>query len=120
MNRSYNEHFIWPIYIEGFFIEAGALDGYFLSNTLWLEKVLGWTGLLVEPDEVNFNALKNNHRKAYIADACLSVEPYPQKSTFRKYTLPKIAVNHLYNGLHVSICFLHVLFNGSCVPQLLH
>ncbi|KAG7168827.1 Star-like 13 [Homarus americanus] len=36
----------------GFFLEAGALDGEFISNTLYLEQQLGWTGLLVEADPV--------------------------------------------------------------------
>jgi FkbM family methyltransferase len=33
----------------GFFIEAGANDGYTQSNTYWLERFRGWRGLLVEP-----------------------------------------------------------------------
>jgi FkbM family methyltransferase len=33
----------------GFFVEAGAFDGYTQSNTYYLERALGWRGLLVEP-----------------------------------------------------------------------
>jgi FkbM family methyltransferase len=33
----------------GFFVEAGANDGYRQSNTYWLERFGGWSGLLVEP-----------------------------------------------------------------------
>jgi FkbM family methyltransferase len=33
----------------GFFIEAGAHDGYTQSNTYWLERFRDWHGLLVEP-----------------------------------------------------------------------
>jgi FkbM family methyltransferase len=33
----------------GFFIEAGAFDGYTQSNTYYLERARGWRGLLVEP-----------------------------------------------------------------------
>lgn len=33
---------------NGFFIEAGANDGYAQSNTYYLEKKLGWRGVLVE------------------------------------------------------------------------
>ena len=39
---------------RGFFIEAGAYDGFYLSNTLYLEKVLRWNGILVEPDHDAF------------------------------------------------------------------
>ncbi len=33
----------------GFFIEAGAYDGFRQSTTYYLEKFRGWRGLLVEP-----------------------------------------------------------------------
>lgn len=33
---------------NGFFIEAGANDGVAFSNTYYLERILGWTGILVE------------------------------------------------------------------------
>jgi FkbM family methyltransferase len=33
----------------GFFVEAGAHDGFTQSNTYWLERFRGWHGLLVEP-----------------------------------------------------------------------
>ena len=33
----------------GFFVEAGAFDGYVQSNTYYLERARGWRGLLVEP-----------------------------------------------------------------------
>jgi FkbM family methyltransferase len=36
-------------YPGGFFVEAGAYDGYDQSNTYRLERVLGWRGVLVEP-----------------------------------------------------------------------
>ena len=33
----------------GYFVEAGACDGYFQSNTYSLERIHGWRGVLVEP-----------------------------------------------------------------------
>lgn len=33
----------------GFFVEAGANDGFQQSNTYWLERFRGWHGVLVEP-----------------------------------------------------------------------
>ncbi|XP_045610806.1 protein Star [Procambarus clarkii] len=57
----------------GFFVEAGAVDGEFLSNTLYLERWLGWTGLLVEPYPVTYERLLYKHRRAYSINAALSV-----------------------------------------------
>ena len=34
---------------RGFFVEAGANDGFSNSDTYYLEKARGWNGLLVEP-----------------------------------------------------------------------
>ena len=34
---------------DGVFIEAGAYDGYWGSNTYWFERFRGWTGVLIEP-----------------------------------------------------------------------
>ncbi len=42
----------------GFFIEAGAHNGHDISNTLYLEKTLGWTGILVEPNPDTFAGKK--------------------------------------------------------------
>jgi len=36
-------------YRDGFFVEAGANDGFAQSNTYHLEKFWGWRGLLIEP-----------------------------------------------------------------------
>lgn len=33
---------------NGFFVEAGANDGFTQSNTYYLEKILGWRGIMVE------------------------------------------------------------------------
>lgn len=41
---------------SGFFVEAGAWDGVYLSNSLFFEKERNWTGILVEP---NKEAYKN-------------------------------------------------------------
>lgn len=41
----------------GFFVEAGAFDGFSDSNTFVLEKKYGWTGLCVEPNPENFRLL---------------------------------------------------------------
>ncbi|XP_076043255.1 protein Star-like isoform X2 [Oratosquilla oratoria] len=68
----------------GFFVEAGAYNGEDLSNTLYLERQLGWTGLLVEPDPWNFYYLRNRRRRVHSIHACLSPNPYPREVTFRQ------------------------------------
>ncbi|CAL4118750.1 unnamed protein product [Meganyctiphanes norvegica] len=65
---------------KGFFVEAGALDGVYLSNTLWLEQKLGWTGLLVEPNIFSYKELLTKHRKAWVSNTCLSSTKYPRQT----------------------------------------
>lgn len=63
-------------------MEAGALDGETRSNTIYLEKELGWKGLLVEADPNNFLKLKQKGRKCYISNTCLATKPYPHSVNF--------------------------------------
>jgi FkbM family methyltransferase len=61
---------------NGFFIEAGALDGIFQSNTQLLEQI-GWNGILVEPSEAAYlNCVKN--RKCIIEHCALVSFDYSQ------------------------------------------
>ncbi|KAL3871765.1 hypothetical protein ACJMK2_039743 [Sinanodonta woodiana] len=62
---------------KGFFVEAGAWLGEHASTSLFFEKSLGWTGLLVEPNTDNFEKLKSLNRKAYHINACLSTHTFP-------------------------------------------
>jgi len=59
---------------NGFFIEAGGYDGERLSNTLYLETQLGWTGLLVEANTEIFQLLRSKERNSYSINSCLSTE----------------------------------------------
>lgn len=45
---------------DGIFIEVGAHDGLFQSNTKLLEDYYGWRGILIEPSEIVFNKLIHN------------------------------------------------------------
>ena len=48
---------------NGFFIEAGAYDGEYFSNTLFFELKQRWTGLLIEPNPDAFELLKKKVRQ---------------------------------------------------------
>ncbi len=47
----------------GFYCEVGALDGKELSNTIYLEKELGWSGILCEPNRNYLDLIKKNRPK---------------------------------------------------------
>lgn len=56
---------------DGFFLEVGAHDGVYLSNTYLLEKRYGWSGILVEANPASFAQLESN-RTANCVNACVS------------------------------------------------
>ena len=56
---------------NGIFVDIGANDGITISNTLFFEKELGWTGLAVEPIPSTFEKLKQN-RGCHTLNACIS------------------------------------------------
>ncbi|KZS05653.1 Uncharacterized protein APZ42_031100, partial [Daphnia magna] len=68
---------------KGFFVECGALDGEYMSNTIDLERKFGWSGILIEANPVTFKKLSARHRKAWTLPMCLSLEPFPTKVTFQ-------------------------------------
>lgn len=65
--------------MNGYFVEAGALDGVFSSNTLEVERQLNWTGLLIEPDTEMFQLLLKRKRRSWALNACISPYHYPYK-----------------------------------------
>ncbi|KAI9559236.1 hypothetical protein GHT06_016025 [Daphnia sinensis] len=67
---------------NGFFIEVGGYDGEFLSNTLFMERYLHWSGLLIEADKTAFSQLRTRNRKAYTSPVCLSTKPYPMQVVY--------------------------------------
>ena len=66
---------LWVLYEldfqpSGYFVEFGAYDGTFHSNTKLLEERFGWTGLLVEPNPVLADALRVS-RTATVDSRCV-------------------------------------------------
>lgn len=56
----------------GFFVDIGAHDGQFLSNSLWLERQHDWSGLLIEANPDLCSAIDKLTRNAWRLCACLS------------------------------------------------
>ena len=55
----------------GCFVEFGASDGIYLSNTFLLETYYNWTGLLAEPSKHYSNILKQK-RNVFVETLCVS------------------------------------------------
>lgn len=51
--------------IPGFFVEAGAVDGFFESNTYHLERLRHWNGILIEPVPAMYGRIKFNRPRSY-------------------------------------------------------
>ncbi|XP_057367958.1 uncharacterized protein LOC130688956 isoform X2 [Daphnia carinata] len=67
---------------NGFFVDCRGYDGEFLSNSLYMERSLNWTGLVIEADKLAFNQLTSRNRKAYTSPVCLSTKPYPMEVVY--------------------------------------
>lgn len=55
---------------NGFFVEVGALDGFGASNTYFFEKERNWSGLLIEPNPIEFNKRDNHPREKSFWENC--------------------------------------------------
>src|SRR3954454_19731642 len=57
---------------DGYFVEAGANDGYAQSNTYYLERFHGWRGLLVEPIPSLAAEARRNRPDASVVECALT------------------------------------------------
>lgn len=69
----YQDKFVFERYfrdkINGFYVDAGALDGVHINNTLFFEK-LGWEGVCIEGSSSNYFSLIKN-RKCYCVNSVI-------------------------------------------------
>jgi FkbM family methyltransferase len=89
--------------MHGFFVEFGATDGYFLSNTYSLEKQYFWKGILAEPARTWAEKLKINRSACSIDFRCVWRKS-GEKIDFVEDTLPEISgVSTTLNKERMSI-----------------
>ncbi|XP_050728432.1 uncharacterized protein LOC127004589 [Eriocheir sinensis] len=78
---------LWKDQAPGVFVEVGAADGEFMSQTLVLERNLSWTGLLVEPDPRSFAVLQQRRRNAWTSPICIRSGMPSSKQFWMHYLL---------------------------------
>ena len=70
----------------GFFVEAGANDGFSESNTYHLEKFKGWTGVLVEAIPELYRACVRERSQSKVFNYALVNPEYPQATMTLTYS----------------------------------
>ncbi|ELU01750.1 hypothetical protein CAPTEDRAFT_195179 [Capitella teleta] len=94
---------------DGFYVECGAGDGEYMSDTLYFERQRNWTGLLVEPHPGVFSELLMKHRKALTLHACVSPTLTASLRTLR-------ATKNFLSGLKGEVDELHQGTNFQTYP----
>jgi FkbM family methyltransferase len=69
----------------GFFVEAGANDGYLQSNTYYLERFKGWSGVLVEPIPELFERCVVERPRSMVFNCALVRQGYPDPTVRMHY-----------------------------------
>ena len=72
-------------YSGGFFIEVGANDGFTQSNTYYLEKFLGWSGILIEPIPDLFEQCRSTRRNSDVFNYALVSSEHSSKAVSMRY-----------------------------------
>jgi FkbM family methyltransferase len=62
---------------NGFFIETGGHDGFTQSNTYYLEKKLGWSGVLVEGIPDLYRECRRNRSRSRVFNCALVAPDFP-------------------------------------------
>lgn len=91
---------------RGIFLEMGALDGVTYSNTKFYEDTLGWTGILIEPNPIQFGHLTRNRPRCKLYESLVS--DIPGEVEFRYFLHGMAAVSGVKDTLppkHVTAWF---------------
>jgi FkbM family methyltransferase len=93
---------------DGFFIDVGAFDGVYLSNSHAFEQ-LGWTGICVEACPEYFDlCVKNRSGSTCIHAACLAAGRGPVEFRAER--------GGLFSGLNADEGFTASIYRGQSIP----
>ena len=105
------DQFVYENYFKGkekgFFVDIGAHEGVFISNTYFFEKYLGWGGICFEPTPASFKKLAKN-RKCICINVAVATEAgrqsfvvNPKTKNFINGLLDQFDPNHVIrHGIH--------------------
>ena len=102
---------------NGYFVDVGAFDGYELSNTYYLEKELGWSGVCVEPLSDAFVTLRRV-RSCICENVCIAEAP-GQVYLTQAGTGSAIVNGPKENTIQVQAITLEMLFVKHHVPPVI-
>jgi len=109
----------------GVFMECGA-DSQEGSLTEWLERTLGWRGLITQAHPSDFSEIaKSNRPYVNLAQVCISPSPYPKHAQIRESSrdggnlttvpcFPLYSLMQAYNTTHLDLLALTSV-NGELV-----
>lgn len=89
-----------PYHRNGTFLELGAHDGVHVSNTVWLERALGWSGVLIEASSAAFARLGRSRGNA--RNTLRNTVVCPQGQTV-EYLEPTAVSNVVMAGIRSSM-----------------
>ncbi len=87
---------------DGFFVDVGAHDGVYLSNTFCFEDKLGWSGICVEPSKESSRRLVLGRKNSKVFNCCASpLELENQLVRYREHT--RLEISHtIFEDLYES------------------
>jgi FkbM family methyltransferase len=69
----------------GFFVEAGAYDGFIQSNTYWLERFRDWRGILVEPVPHLYARARRVRSRSHVVNCALVAPDHGEPTVTMRY-----------------------------------
>lgn len=91
--ETYLNHFFHE---PGFFLEIGCWDGELISQTAWLERARGWSGVCVDPFPANFRRRKCRVVKRAVVGQALTPNPSPNGRGEREFV--RVSIDRRHGG----------------------